>query len=286
MKSLPEQPNLEFLRREARTLRSQHRAQDNSVCKVIGHFDTSFHGLNQTQLFARKFSILDAQRVTARQYGFASWKRLRFFVLKATELTSDFNAPLREELLRRNVMREALLRRAKHKKADSVRRYREFNYESKAILQNVYEQYGWPGPQIVGRDGVEACFWLGLRDANNSQFQYRSAQLMKDSLPRGECYGVVYAITVDRWLNLSYQPTLFGAFNDFNEESGCVEYTSDVVDSKNLNKRRAEVGLRDFATENQELTQRALDQKWPRHSQSDWKKMKRKWALVGGYISL
>ena len=285
MKILPEQPNIEFLRREARTLKAQHRAQDNSVYKLIGHFDTSFHGLDQQQLFARKFSILDAQRVKARQYGFASWRRLKLFVQKASVQSSDFNETLRLELLQRNKMREALLRRAKNKKYNAKSRFEEFNDESKAILEKVFDQYGWPGPQVVGRDGAEACFWLGLTDSSNSQFQYKSTNLMKDSLPKGECHGIQYAITIDRWLCLSYQPTLFGSFNDFNEESGYVEYTSDVVDPKNLNKRRAEVGLPNFEADNRELRQRAIDRKWPEYKQSDWEKMKRQWALKGGYIS-
>jgi len=46
MKILPDRPNLEFLRREAQTLKSRHRARDASVCDAIGHFDTSMHGLS------------------------------------------------------------------------------------------------------------------------------------------------------------------------------------------------------------------------------------------------
>ena len=101
MKHLPENPSFEFLRREARTLRAMHRAKDKSVVEIIGHYDTSFHGLSPEEIFARRFSVVDAQRVTARQYCFASWRRLKLFVQKATELTDEYNPKLREELLRR-----------------------------------------------------------------------------------------------------------------------------------------------------------------------------------------
>ena len=108
---------------------------------------------------------------------------------------------------------------------------------------------------------------------------------MKEALPRGECYGHAYAITIDRWLCLSYRPQIYGSFNDFNEETGRVEYSSDVIDPKNLNKRRAEVGLGNFDAENRKLNSLATLQKWPRHSQSEWESKKRQWALEGGHIS-
>jgi len=285
MKTLPELPNLEFLRREARTLRAQHRAKDKSVCEIIGHFDTSFHDLVDDEIFARKFSIIDAQRVTARQYSFASWRRLKLFVKKATVQTSAFNATLRDDLIRRNMMREALVRRVKNKKPGARKALEDFIDESHATLQSIYSHYGWPGPQIVGRDGTEACFWLGVTHSKNAEFQHETAMLMKDSLPKGECYGIKYAITIDRWLCLSYQPTVYGSFNDFNKESGCVEYSSDVIDPRNLNKRRAEVGLPNFEAANQELRQRATEQKWPKEEQATWEEMKRQWAVDGGYIA-
>jgi len=285
MKHLPENPSFEFLRREARTLRAMHRAKDKSVVEIIGHYDTSFHGLSPEEIFARRFSVVDAQRVTARQYCFASWRRLKLFVQKATELTDEYNPKLREELLRRDSMRKALIRRAKNSRMRAKESLKEFNEESQKIVREIYRQYGWPGPQIVGRDGSEACFWVGVSHSSNSKFQHDSAMLMKEALPKGECYGVQYAFVIDRWLSLSYQPTIYGSFNDFNEESGRVENTSDVVDPKNLNKRRAEVGLPNFETTNKELELRAVKQKWPEYKREEWEKMKRKWALDGGYIS-
>ena len=285
MKFLPKQPSLEFLNREARALKLQHRTKDESVCKTIGHFDTSFHGLKNDEIFARKFSILDAQRVTARQYGFASWRRLKLFVQKSTSQTNDYNPELRDMLLRRKVMLDALAKRAKKKKPDGRERYREFIDESQAIIKEIYKKYGWPGPQIVGRDGAEACYWLGLSSSKNSKFLRESAMLLENSLPKGECSGIDYAITIDRWLMLSYKPTLFGSVVDFNQDSGIVEYTSDVVDPDNLNKRRSEVGLQIFEEANRELRERLTKEKRPNYKQADWEKMKRQWALKGGYVS-
>jgi len=80
MRTLPVRPNLQFLSREAKAIKSSHRNGDSTVCSIIGRFDTSLHGLSNQQILDTKFSILDAQRVVARLYGFSSWSRLKFFV--------------------------------------------------------------------------------------------------------------------------------------------------------------------------------------------------------------
>ena len=285
MKYLPEKTNYEFLRREARELRAKHRARDKSVFAIIGHYDTSFHGLGAEEVFSRKFSIMDAQRVLARQYCFASWRRLKLFVQKSTEKTDQYQPHLRRKLLRRNKMRTALIRRVKDGRAGSMESLNEFDIESQDMVRDIYLQYGWPGPQLVGRDGTEACYWLAVSRSSNSKYQHACAMLMKEALPKGECYGHPYAITIDRWLCLSYRPQIYGSFNDFNDVTGRVEHGSDVVDPKNLNKRRAEVGLPDIDAHNRELDALATSQKWHRPSKREWESKKRQWALRGGHIS-
>lgn len=76
MKALPDRPDIRYLAREAKALKSRHRRGDPGVCEAVGHFDTSLHGLTDRQILERRFSILDAQRVVARRYGFASWTKL------------------------------------------------------------------------------------------------------------------------------------------------------------------------------------------------------------------
>ena len=231
------------------------------------------------------FSILDAQRVIARQYGFASWRRLKLFIQKSTQQSADYDQALAEQLTRRNAMRVALMRRYTSKKAGWFDHLDDFNEESVEMLEAIYDKYGWVGPQIVGREGIEACYWLGINCLKNSQFQYRSAELMREALPLGECYGGYYAVSIDRSLTLSYKPSIFGAFNDFNEHSDRVEYSDNVVDPKNLNKRRAQVGLMNLNKANEEWADMIRQRKAYRYTKDEWQALKRKWALEGGYIA-
>lgn len=285
MKILPNNPSIEYLHRAARTLRSKHRSGDPSVVELISHFDTSFQNLQTEQVLLQPFSILDAQRVTARQYGFASWRRLKLFIQKSTQPSADYDPALAEQLTRRNAMRIAMMRRYSPKKAGWFDHLNDFNEESVEMLEAIYDKYGWVSPQIVGREGMEACYWLGINCLKNSQFQYRSAELMREALPLGECYGGYYAVSIDRWLTLSYQPSIFGAFNDFNERSDRVEYSDNVVDPKNLNKRRAQVGLMNLNKANEEWADMIRQRKAYRYTKDEWQALIRKWALEGGYIA-
>ena len=286
MKELPPIPDLGHLRREARVLKSRHRARDEQICKVIGHFDTSMHGLSPDAIFARKFSILDAQRVTARLYSFSSWTRLKLFVDKSTRITDERNPSLRDQLLKRQQAGSALLKRARKKKwkHGTKEPFLAFNQASGEIIQEIYDQYGWPGPNIVGKDGTEACSWLALNNVYDSEFQHLTAELLRDAMTKGECYAGQYASVKDRCLALTYEPTLYGTSPEFNTETGRVEYCArHVVDKNNLEKRRAEVGL-----DNSDEYNRIFVEEWSRGNfetdRAKWENYKRKTALKGGYI--
>ena len=80
MKSLPRKPNIEFLRKEAKALRALHRQGDRTCCEVIRSNDISLKNTTDAEILSAKFSINDAQRVVARQYGYSSWATLKQFV--------------------------------------------------------------------------------------------------------------------------------------------------------------------------------------------------------------
>jgi ankyrin repeat protein len=69
---LPERPNLEQLRKQAKDLLQEYRS---GVAAAIAEVDQFERNPDSTT-----FSLSDAQRVIARAYGFASWPKLKAFV--------------------------------------------------------------------------------------------------------------------------------------------------------------------------------------------------------------
>src|SRR5580692_6014362 len=73
---LPDRPNVEQLRKQAKDLLRDYRSGIASAVTEVSQFE---HSPNSTS-----FGLSDAQRVIARAYGFASWPKLKAFVDGAT----------------------------------------------------------------------------------------------------------------------------------------------------------------------------------------------------------
>jgi len=80
MKSLPTNPNLEFLKKEAKALRALHKQGDVACCERIRLHDTVLTHKPDSEVLAARFSINDAQRIIAREYGYTSWVTLKRYV--------------------------------------------------------------------------------------------------------------------------------------------------------------------------------------------------------------
>src|SRR5580704_7883211 len=76
VRSLPQQPSLEQLKKQAKELLEQFRAGEPVAVAEIRRFE---HNPD-----ASDFALNDAQRVLARAYGFQSWPKLKAFVDGAT----------------------------------------------------------------------------------------------------------------------------------------------------------------------------------------------------------
>jgi ubiquinone/menaquinone biosynthesis C-methylase UbiE len=80
MKSLPKHPSLEFLKKEARALRALHRQGHSACCGRLRDNDTSYRNKSDSELLGSRFSINDAQRIVAREYGYSSWATLKRYI--------------------------------------------------------------------------------------------------------------------------------------------------------------------------------------------------------------
>ena len=69
---LPEQPNLEQLRKQAKDLLKNYRSGDAAAIAEVERFERNPQ--------REGFTLTDAQRVLARAYGFQSWPKLKAFV--------------------------------------------------------------------------------------------------------------------------------------------------------------------------------------------------------------
>jgi len=293
MKILPELPNLEFLLREAKAIKSSHRNGDASVCETIGHYDTSLHGLNNQQIFDARFSILDAQRVVARQYGFSSWSKMKQFVQRSLVGRNPSDPKLREFLLKRHKQLKSLTTEIQAKRGDyksAYKQYRKLSQDSTVTLNSAYDCHGWPGPDVVGPDCVDPILFVAGNAYYDADFQYRTVELMGYSLSGGGFFAVSHAMLLDRNLKLSKQLSIYGTPYDayYNADGECELLIPEVIDPENLDKRRARVGFISMEADRKRCIKEAKEKNWDLPNREECIKRSRKeleqLSNEGGYL--
>lgn len=75
--TLPQTPNLDFLKKQAKELQKGHRGASPEVCASLRQYLPRFAAHSDNQILAAALSLHDAQHVIARQYGFYNWTALR-----------------------------------------------------------------------------------------------------------------------------------------------------------------------------------------------------------------
>lgn len=97
-RQLPPRPNLEQLRKQAKTLLKRQQAADPEVLARIRESHSRWRNLSHEQISASPFTLVDAQLVIAAEYGFASWFRLQSHVkmLEAAGTAAEAVASLRD----------------------------------------------------------------------------------------------------------------------------------------------------------------------------------------------
>ncbi len=93
-RKLPASPDLSHLKSQARDLFRARPLGDPALLQRIREFHPRYAQAADTDIAHAKFTLSDAQLVIAREYGFATWPRLKAFVAKP----EDLDRPLHERI--------------------------------------------------------------------------------------------------------------------------------------------------------------------------------------------
>ena len=85
-KQLPPNPSLEHLKSQAKQLLKAHKESSSDAFQRIRAFFPKFSDATDTAIQSSIFGLQDAQLVIAREYGFASWTRLKEAVLHQEQI--------------------------------------------------------------------------------------------------------------------------------------------------------------------------------------------------------
>ena len=121
-------------------------------------------------------------------------------------------------------------------------RMEEIHYRNALRLQEIIQQFGWPGISIAGKDGAEAAWLVAQHAISYPDFQRRVLDLLRHVAPH-EIEPWQHAYLEDRIRSLEGRPQLYGTQFDWDENGFLSPYPA-IEDPDNCEKRRQEVGLR------------------------------------------
>ena len=113
-------------------------------------------------------------------------------------------------------------------------------------MKEIVKKHGWPKPELVGPDGVQAAFLI-VQHAEH-EFQKEMLPHVKKAFQDGAIPGQSYALLLDRVLVGDGKPQVYGTqAKSIQEWDGETPTLQPIEDEANVDKRRAEVGLSPLA---------------------------------------
>ena len=97
VRRLPDNPNLEHLKHQAKDLLKEHAVHEVAAAQKIREFHPRFGQATDGEIFSSRLKLSDAQLIIAREHGFPSWPRLKRHIEKPT-LTDRLDLPHHERI--------------------------------------------------------------------------------------------------------------------------------------------------------------------------------------------
>lgn len=166
--------------------------------------------------------------------------------LNAAELT---HPKLQKELLAtakedQDIRKQLIAKGMKNPDPGVIFKMLAVDMKNQLRLKQIIAKHGWPSRKMIGTNGVQAAFII-LQHANrDTAFQESMLPDLKKSYEAGDIRGNHLAMLTDRILVGEGKPQLYGT--QANMVDGQPVF-NEIKDPKNLDKRRASLGLRPHA---------------------------------------
>lgn len=116
-----------------------------------------------------------------------------------------------------------------------------YDYFNLIKVKAILDKYGWLGPQTIGKQGNQTLFLVIQHSDIATQRKY--LPLMRKAVIDGRAYASDWALLEDRVALSDTGMQIYGSQIGVDQKTG-KKFVSPIKDEINVNKRRANVGLR------------------------------------------
>lgn len=111
-----------------------------------------------------------------------------------------------------------------------------------ARMKEIFEEYGYPGYDLVGEEGEKSFFLMVQHSNHNPEFQKQVLKKMKIEVLNGNADPNHYGFLVDRVNINTGKPQVYGTQTSYRSDIGQA-IPKPLVDSARVDERREEIGL-------------------------------------------
>lgn len=160
---------------------------------------------------------------------------------------SSFNQPLADSLNKMKVVDQIAMKPPAGKYAAMTpEAWQQFKDSvagaHKRILENIFSRYGYPGYDLIGKEG-EHSFWLMVQHCDPwPAFQEQVLTAMKLQVTKGNANPSNYAYLVDRVMINTGRKQVYATQVTYNMDS-CQALPKPLQDSLTVNARRKAIGM-------------------------------------------
>lgn len=108
-------------------------------------------------------------------------------------------------------------------------------------IKSIIATYGWPGSDLVGKDGSEAAWLLVQHAVLDTEFMESCLPLLRGAVKNKNAAGKHLAFLTDRVLIMSGQPQIYGTQFDITKDGKM--FSMPIKNPDKVNKLRKEMGL-------------------------------------------
>lgn len=135
-------------------------------------------------------------------------------------------------------------------------------------LDELINEFGWPGRSLVGKDGAEAAWLIVQHAISLPDFSRKCLKLIEEAVAKAETEAYQFAFLHDRIAFFAGRAQRYGTQSDWNKDGKMQVWK--LEDKEKVNLYRAEVGLEPleaFELDAAEIGERAPDDFHERQSE-------------------
>ena len=130
---------------------------------------------------------------------------------------------------------------------------REVHERNAAYLKEIIQQHGWPGSDLVGREGAESAWLIAQHAVFDLSMMDYFLRFLKQAVTSGTAEAWQAAFLEDRVRTMAGKEQIYGTQFDHDESGWPVPFP--IKEAKTVNERRAELGLNSLEERWKEMTE-------------------------------